>query len=264
MQKYKVTVAYDGTAFQGFQVQPKGRTVQEEIEKSLQQIARGQFIRIHPSGRTDAGVHAHGQVFHFTWPLERALPAATIKKALNVVLPADIQICYVQQVEESFHARYDAKAKKYIYRVKSPSFNDPFTRDYMYHHPYPLDIDHLKKAMQKLEGTHDFTGFSSAKSPKENKVRTIYHATVDYDEKMYHYTFIFVGDGFLYHMVRMMMGVLIRIGDGREDVAWIDEIFSTKYTGKKAPTAPARGLYLEEVYYDERYFRAGETIRAAH
>lgn len=253
MQKYKVTLAYDGTDFEGFQIQPRGRTIQGEVEKALKKIAKNHFVRIHPSGRTDSGVHARGQVFHFTWPLAKALPAATIKKALNVNLPRDVQVLAVEAVTQDFHARYHAQTKTYRYLVQAPSFNDPLTYRYIYHHPYALDLKKLTQALDQLQGTHDFTGFSSAKSDKTDKIRTLYEAQVTYNEDKSLYTFTFTGDGFLYNMVRRMMGALLLIGDGRQPIAIIDKIFHLSEENTLAPTAAACGLYLESVEYEKNF-----------
>lgn len=247
--RYKATIAYDGTEFSGFQIQPNGRTVQGEIETVLQTINKDQFIRIHPSGRTDAGVHAAGMVFHFDFPV--SIPRDGVFKAMNVLLPPDIALLSLKPTEADFHARYHALAKTYTYRVHNHKIRDPFTHRFALHHPYEMDEVRAQEAVQQFLGTHDFTSFCSTKTVIENKVRTIYEAKVSVDKVANEWVFTFTGNGFLYNMVRIMVGTLIEVADGRREVEAIPEMFAAQDRGLTGKTIAARGLRLEKVYYDE-------------
>ena len=176
--KYKVkcTVSYDGSQFYGYQRQDKGRTVQQEIEAALLKIEK-EDITIYAAGRTDAGVHALGQVFHFNTKLK--INESNWKRAINSIIPADIHIKDVEYVEESFHARYSAKEKEYRYYISLAEYN-PLRRNYVYYPRHKLDIDKMKEAIKLYEGTHDFTSFSS-NFDNPNQIRTIYEAKINHE-----------------------------------------------------------------------------------
>src|SRR5699024_6864979 len=172
MQKVKCTIAYDGSGFSGYQIQPRKRTVQGEIEKALQKIHKGEAIRIHSSGRTDTGVHAMAQVFHFETDL--TIQPDGWYHALQTLFPDDIELKNVEIAESSFHARFDATEKEYRYFVLNSPQRDIFRRHYVYHSSAEYDVRKMQEACKLLEGTHDFTSFSSAKSTvKGSKVRTL-------------------------------------------------------------------------------------------
>lgn len=251
--RYKATIAYDGTDYSGFQIQSNGRTIQGKIEAVLKKINKNEFVRIHPSGRTDAGVHAAGMVFHFDFPA--SIPEKGIFKAMNVLLPADISLLHLKPVEAEFHARYHALAKTYTYRVHNHEIRDPFTQRFALNHPYEMDEARVQEAVQLFLGTHDFTSFCSAKTVIENKVRTIYESTVEVDRDTNEWLFTFTGDGFLYNMVRIMVGTLIEVADGRLAVNTISEMFDAKDRSRSGKTIAANGLRLEKVYYDEEELR---------
>lgn len=251
--RYKATIAYDGTEYSGFQVQDNGRTIQGEIEAALKRVNKNQAIRIHPSGRTDAGVHAAGMVFHFDFPA--SIPQEGLFKAMSVLLPADISMLELEQVEDSFHARYDAVAKTYTYRVHNNAVKDPFTRKFVLNHPYPLDEMKAKEALDFFRGTHDFTSFCSIKTVIENKVRTIYEVSVTIDDNTNEWVFTFTGNGFLYNMIRIIMGTIIEISDGRKAIADLPKIIEAKDRELAGKTIAAHGLRLEKVYYDEAELR---------
>lgn len=259
--RYKATIAYDGTLFSGFQIQPKGRTVQGEIEKALKQISKNDSIRIHPSGRTDAGVHAAGMVIHFDFPC--TIPVDGVFRALSVLLPTDISILQLEQVDKEFHARYLAVGKTYTYRVDNNKIHNPFNRLYCLHHPYSMDDILAQHALDVLLGTHDFTSFSSAKTVIEDKVRTIYSATVEVDSETNEWTFTFIGDGFLYNMIRIIMGTVIEIADGRIDLSKMESILQAKDRNQAGKTIAAHGLRLEKVYYDDEVLK-NEVIQISH
>ena len=245
--RYKAKIVYDGTDFFGYQIQPDRRSVQGELEKALTKLAKGQKVRVHGAGRTDAGVHARGQIIHFDFPFE--IEANGLMIGLNTVTSPEITVLEVERVEETFHARYLAKGKKYTYRVDNNRFRDPFKRYYSHHHRYPMDEEKVKQALSQLVGTHDFTSFASTHSDKENKVRTIYQATVDANEDTGEWLFTFVGNGFLYNMVRILMGTLIQVADGRLEPEEISEIIAAEDREAAGPTASPTGLCMEEVYY---------------
>lgn len=246
MVRYKAIIAYDGTNFSGFQSQINGRTVQDEIEKTLSKIAN-QTIKIHGSGRTDAGVHALGQVIDFAWPFERA--SEKLRFALDTQTPADIAVRKVELVADSFHSRYQAKEKTYEFRVDIGKPRSPFRRFYSSYYPYELDAEKIKRALPDFLGTHDFTSFCSGKSAVKSKIRTIYEATMEMNENRDELIFTFRGDGFLYNMVRIMVGTLLKIGNGRISQDAISQIIVACDRNAAGPTAHPEGLYLKEVKY---------------
>ena len=244
MQRYKCIVAYDGTGFAGYQVQPGKRTIQLEIEQALSKIHKGETIRIAASGRTDAGVHARGQVIHFDSALR--IPPERWKKALNAMLPGDIAIVDVSPVDVDFHARFKSIRKEYRYRISLSEERDPFLRHYAYHYPYSLNIDAMKKAAQYLVGTHDFTSFCSAKTEVVDKVRTV--EEIIFNTKDDELVIQFIGNGFLYNMVRIMTGTLLEVGSGRLNPAEMERILAARDRVQAGKTAPGHGLYLSLIH----------------
>lgn len=245
MQRYKCIVAYDGTGFAGYQVQPGKRTVQLEIEQALSKIHKGDSVRIAASGRTDAGVHARGQVVHFDSKLQ--IPGERFKKALNAMLPRDISILDASQVDMDFHARFTSVRKEYRYRISLSEERDPFLRDYAYHYPYRLDLEAMKEAAHYLQGTHDFTSFCSAKTEVVDKVRTVEEIIFNTSED--ELVIQFIGNGFLYNMVRIMTGTLLEVGSGKKAPAEMKGILAAKDRVQAGKTAPGHGLYLWKVDY---------------
>ena len=248
MTKYKATIAYDGTYFFGFQRQKEQRTVQGELEKTLYRLNGKNEVTVHGSGRTDAGVHAKGQVIHFE--LRGRRDEEKLRFALDTQTPEDISVLKVEQVADDFHCRYAPHTKKYQYIVDLKKAKDPFLRHYAAHFPYELNIDAMKKAAKQLEGTHDFTSFCATGTSVEDKVRTIYAIDISYDEKNQIVLFTYFGNGFLYKMVRLITGTLLRLGNGRleEDIM---AILNKKDQQQVLWTAPAEGLYLMDVIYEE-------------
>lgn len=246
MNKVKCTIQYDGTNFSGFQIQPRGRTIQGEVERALKKMHKGSYVRVHPSGRTDKGVHAVGQVIHFETPLH--LDVHGWKQALNAMLPTDIHVQSATYAKPTFHCRYDAIEKEYRYIVDRSKEPNVFRQNYAFHFPYELEIDALEKACLLLQGEHDFTSFSSAKdTSKGSKIRTLYEVSIR--EEAEELTFLFRGDGYLYNMVRIMVGTLLDIGQGRRDATDIKDLFAQKDRTLASATAPSQGLYLWEVTY---------------
>lgn len=245
MQRYKCIISYDGTGFSGYQVQPNKRTVQSELEAVLTKMHKGQHVKVSGSGRTDAGVHAKGQVIHFDSPL--SIPTEKWGVALNSLLPADLSVISVEKTSPSFHARYDAVGKEYRYFLHISQVRDPFLRNYAYQYPYALNLETMKEASSYFLGTHDFTSFCSAKSEVADKFRTI--KTIDINPEGDLVVFRFVGNGFLYNMVRILVGTLLEVGSGERLPIEISEMLIKKDRSSAGKTAPAHGLYLWKVYY---------------
>lgn len=245
MNRYKCIISYDGSGYSGYQVQPNKRTVQSQIEAVLAKIHKGSHVKIAASGRTDAGVHAKGQVIHFDSPL--ALPEEKWGLALNSMLSEDISVLGVEKVDPAFHARFDAEGKEYRYFLYQSPKRNPFQRNYAFHYPYPINLEDMREASKYLLGTHDFSSFCSARTEVEDKVRTI--ETIEILQEEERVSFRFVGNGFLYNMVRILVGTLLEVGSGKRKPEEIVEILGKKdrrYAGK---TAPGQGLYLWKVYY---------------
>lgn len=246
MQRYKATIAYDGSGFSGYQIQPKGRTVQGEIEQVLRKLHKGEHVGVTASGRTDSGVHARGQVIHFDSPLN--LSEDQWLKALNSLLSDDISFSKVEVAASEFHARFDAVGKEYRYFIYRNPVRDPFRRHYAAHVRGALDVEGMKRAAACLVGTHDFTSFCSAKTETDNKVRTLSRLTiVENDGEL---VLTFAGNGFLYNMVRIITGTLLDVGKGKMKVSSIPEALAAKDRTLAGKTAPAEGLYLWQVFYE--------------
>ncbi|EHJ57198.1 tRNA pseudouridine synthase A [Streptococcus urinalis FB127-CNA-2] len=250
MVRYKAIISYDGTLFNGFQRQPKGtRTVQEELEKTLKQINSGKKVSVHGAGRTDAGVHAYGQVIHFDLDDNRDIEK--LRFALDSQTPEDIAVVTVEIVSEDFHARYQKHFKTYEFLVDIGRSKNPMMRHYATSYPYPLNIALIKLAIKDLVGQHDFTGFTASGSSIENKVRTISKADVIFDEKRQFLIFTFTANGFLYKQVRNMVGTLLKIGNERMPVGQIAKVLESKNRQDAGPTAAGNGLYLKEIIYED-------------
>ncbi|HET6871762.1 MAG TPA: tRNA pseudouridine(38-40) synthase TruA [Sporolactobacillaceae bacterium] len=245
MQRLKCTISYDGTEFSGYQIQPNGRTVQGEIEHVLMRMHKGRQVRISASGRTDAGVHAVGQVIHFDTELD--IPESGWIRALNTQLPHDIQVFKVEKSGQEFHSRFATKKKEYRYRILNCLERDLFRRNYVYHVPELLNIDAMKDAAQYILGEHDFTSFCAAGSSVKDKVRTVYE--LELIPKEDELIIRIVGNGFLYQMVRIIVGNLLEVGRGKIEPGQIKEILDARDRRKALYTAPPQGLYLWHVDY---------------
>lgn len=245
MKRYKCIISYDGSGFSGYQIQPNKRTVQSQIENVLAKIHKGSHVKIAASGRTDAGVHAKGQVIHFDSPL--SLPDEKWELAINSMLPEDISVLSVEKADPSFHARFNACGKEYRYLLYQSAKRDPFQRNYAFHYPYPLNLNDMREACSYLLGTHDFSSFCSARTEVEDKVRTIEMIEILQEDE--HLCFRFVGNGFLYNMVRILVGTLIEVGSGKRQPKDIVEILEKRDRTCAGKTAPGQGLYLWKVHY---------------
>ena len=247
MRRIKIEVAYDGTDYHGWQVQPGLPTIQGTLEQVISEI-EGKPVQVAGSGRTDAGVHALAQVAAFT--IENPIPAANLLRAANRLLPHDIRIVRVGEADAEFHPRFGAKAKTYEYRIFRGEICLPFERRYVYHHPYPLNIEEMTRLAPLLEGEHDFTGFAATDDRDElggSKVRTIFcsRLALENDRLIYRVR----GSGFLKHMVRNVVGVLLEVGKGNVDEGGLLERLSPDARILPGPTAPSRGLFLISVEY---------------
>ena len=241
-------IEYIGTNFAGYQVQPNGRTVQEELELALSKLHKGLPIKVAASGRTDAGVHAKGQVIHFDSSL--GIPGERWSKAINTMLPQDIRVVSSQFVPSDFHARYTTTGKQYRYKVIKRE--DIFMRNRAHFVPMALNVDAMKEAASHLVGTYDFSSFCAANTSVIDKVRTITTCEIheDHDELL----FILAGDGFLYNMVRIAVGTLLEVGTGKRSPHEMETIIAAKSRESAGKTAPAHGLYLWSVSYAETLF----------
>ena len=248
MTRYKATISYDGTLFAGFQRQPHARSVQEEIEKTLTRLNQGTPVTVHGAGRTDSGVHALGQVIHFDLP--QARDEEKLRFALDTQTPEDIDFIRVEQVEDDFHSRYKKHSKTYEFIVDYGRPKNPMMRHYAAHYPYPLDVEKMQAAIRKLEGTHDFTGFTASGTSVEDKVRTITEARLVENAEHHRLAFTFSGNGFLYKQIRNMVGTLLKIGNDRMPIEQIDLILEKKDRNLAGPTAAPNGLYLKEIRYE--------------
>lgn len=246
--RLRAIISYDGSQFSGYQVQPGKRTVQLEIERVLEIIHKGTIVKVVASGRTDAGVHATGQVIHFDSPL--TFPLDRWSTALNVQLPRDIRILSIEQVSDDFHARYHAVGKTYRYIWSLSEIHSPFERDFSVHADrYKPDIALMQEAAQHLLGTHDFSSFCAAKTNVNDFVRTIYSIDFEVKKETQQLHMIISGSGFLYNMVRIIAGTLWEVGIRKKSVESIPKILLSCARKEAGKTAPAHGLYLENVAY---------------
>lgn len=245
MFNYKLTIQYDGGKYKGWQRLGDGEnTIQAKIENVISELV-GEKIEIIGCSRTDAGVHALDQTANFKIGLK--LSEADIKSYLNHYLPQDIGITEVVAVPESFHARYLAKDKTYLYKIWNAEESNPFMRKFSMHVEKKLDIDKMKAAARHFIGEHDFTAFSNAKSKKKSMVREIY--SVDIKESESFINIRVCGNGFLYNMVRRMIGMLIEVGSGKIPADHIPEVLHAKERNQAGYLADACGLYLEKINY---------------
>ena len=244
--RYLIEFAYDGTNFSGYQKQPNKRTIQEVMESCLTKLNGDVSVSLHASGRTDAHVHAYAQIAHFD--LEKDIDVQKLCHSLNQMLPRDIYIKKIEVVNSNFHARFDVKAKEYIYKINVGKYN-PFERDYVYQYNQKLDIFNIVSALHNLEGTHNFKAFTKMDEEKESYVRTIYKANLEVEND--YLIFSFLGTGFLRYMVRNMVGTLIEIGEGKRSAQDIISILASEDRCQAGKTAPPEGLYLNKVYYED-------------
>jgi tRNA pseudouridine38-40 synthase len=245
LKNFKILIEYDGTAYHGWQRQKKDRTIQQEIENALSTMTAGR-VTLNGSGRTDAGVHALGQVANFH--CEADLSEAVFQKGLNSLLPADIVIKDCRLVDESFHARFDAKSKIYNYRILNAKIPPAIGRQYAWFIRKKLDIPAMRSTIPHIIGTHDFKSFEGTGSPRTHTTRNVMAAEL-IENKEGSLIFQIEAEGFLRYMVRNIVGTLVDVGHGKITPAEVKDILGTKNRSKASPTAPPHGLFLMEVKY---------------
>lgn len=245
MKKYKITIEYDGTKYKGWQrLKNTDKTIQEKIEQVLSKVI-GHNIEIHGSGRTDSGVHAYGQVAHFE--AKESLELDKLLFTCNQMLPQDIVFKKIENVDETFHARFSVQSKRYTYKIWNNEIPSALNRKYAYHVPQKLDLEKMKKAASFLIGKHDFSSFSAEKAKGKSMVREIY--SIDITAINSEVSMDFFGEGFLYKMVRIITGTLIEVGLGQRNPDEIKEILLKKDRSNAGETVSSHGLYLMEVNY---------------
>jgi tRNA pseudouridine38-40 synthase len=247
VRRIKIELSYDGTDYHGWQVQPGLATIHGTLEAVLGEIET-RPVAVAGSGRTDAGVHALAQVAGFN--IENPIPVENLRKAMNRLLPYDIRVTRAEEAPLAFHPRYDAKRKTYEYRVFRAEICPPFERRYVYHHPYPLRTDEMIEIAPLLAGDHDFAAFAATDERDElgaSKVRSIFCSALalDGERLLYRVT----GSGFLKHMVRNIVGVLLEVGKGNVDRDGLLARLEPGCSIPAGPTAPPRGLFLVSVEY---------------
>jgi tRNA pseudouridine38-40 synthase len=245
MRNIKLTIAYDGTRYHGFQRQNNAIGIQQILEENLSKIS-GHEVKITGAGRTDAGVHAYGQVINFFTSSQ--IPVVRIPQAMQGLLPNDIVVLDAEEVPQDFHACYSALGKEYIYRIYRQKPADPFLRNTAWQVAFPLDLEAMKRAASMVVGTHDFSAFRAAGGASVTPVRTIYEVTFYEQEPILEIAFC--GNGFLYHMVRNLVGTLVGVGRGKITVAGFLRILESRDRKRAGITAPAHGLYLKKVIYE--------------
>ena len=246
MRTLKLTTTYDGTAYAGWQRQENAPTVQAAVEDALAEI-EGRRVVITGAGRTDAGVHALGQVASCRFA--HAIGTSELRRALNAKLPPDIRIVEVEEVAETFHARFSAVGKIYRYRIDAGVVADPFTTRYAWHLPGSLDVTAMAQAGQVLVGRHDYAAFHTHASDSSvaSTIRTIRRLEIQTDDR--YLTVDVEGDGFLRHMVRTIVGTLVEVGRGDRAADELTDVLASGRRERAGPTAPAHGLLLVRVLY---------------
>ena len=244
MPTFKITIAYDGTGFVGWQRQAEGTSIQELLEVALAELAAGP-VTVMGAGRTDAGVHAIGQVASFS--LDRDIPPSTVLRAMNARLPPAVRVMAAEAVAPDFHARFGARSKTYRYRMWNADVLDPFERAYAWHLPGPLDIERMARAARLLQGRHDFAAFQAAGAATHSTERHVTSSAIAAARGLV--TYEVIGGGFLRHMVRNIVGSLVEVGRGRADEVWIERVLASRDRTLAGPTAPAEGLFLVRVDY---------------
>ncbi len=245
--KYKLLIAYDGTHYCGWQVQPNGTAIQTLIQDALSTALQTK-TGVTGSGRTDAGVHAKGQCAHFNY--DGQIELEKLQYSLNGLLPSDVRILSLEKVSDDFHARYSAKRKIYRYHLNTDKVESPFTRLYSYHLPYPIDLHLLETASHHFKGERDFASFSNEAhrgSAARNSIRNL--CRLDIQPTPSGLILEFEANGFLYKMVRNITGTMLDVARGKIPLDSIPEIFEAKDRRQAGQAAPPHGLFLEKVFY---------------
>jgi len=261
--KFKLTIAYDGTNYEGWQAQKTGIGVQQKVEEALAELFPGQ-PRVHSSSRTDAGVHALGMVAHVEIPkADFKMPARKLVLALNAWLPEDIRVMSARRCRVDFHSRFDATGKQYRYLIWNQTAMNPLLRHQAWHVPTPLDLAAMQAAARRFLGKHDFKSFAGARNYEvESTVRTVTRCDLKRNGALL--TFVIEGDGFLYKMCRGMVGTLVQVGQGKISSTNVREILERRDRRVAGMTAPAHGLVLWKVFYKSEIRNPKSEIRNAH
>ena len=247
---YRMILQYEGTRYDGWQKQKNtDQTIQGKLEHILSRLA-GEPVEVHGAGRTDAGVHAMGQSASFH--LNTELSERELKAYLNRYLPEDVAVTELSAAAPRFHARLNACWKVYHYQIAFGEAKPVFERRLVYRMEQELDFPAIRQAAARLEGTHDFRAFCSNRHMKKSTVRTVYQIRTEVDEEAGMASLVFVGDGFLYHMVRILVGTLLEVGMGKRRPEEMDAILESRNRERAGFTAPAQGLFLDYVSYEER------------
>jgi tRNA pseudouridine38-40 synthase len=243
--RFKVTIEYDGTEYHGWQVQPNGRTIQAVLQEAVARMS-GEAAVVVAAGRTDAGVHACGQVISFA--LQRPVSTQALRGALNALTPPDISITAAEAVGDDFHPRRAARSRIYAYRIWNARWASPFWRRYAWHVPRELDCEQMRAAAAHLLGDHDFTSFQAAGCEARQPVRRVLRSDLDHSGHLVIYTI--EATGFLRHMVRNIVGTLVDVGLHKLSVGRFKAILASRDRALASGTAPAQGLFLVQVFYD--------------
>ena len=244
MKRLLFEIAYDGTAYHGWQVQENALTVQEEFQNAVEKV----FLKrldVKGCSRTDSGVHSNGYCVSLDTDMNITPDSAVL--ALNTYLPGDISVKSCKEVSFDFHPRYSCKSKQYVYKIYNGKVRNPFLRNYAYHYRWSIDENYLNEEAQAFLGKHDFSGFCSVKSDVEDTVREIKSVRVCREGDMV--LFEVEGDGFLYNMVRIMVGTLLFINEGKIKQGELKDVIDSKDRKRAGKTAPPQGLYLNKIFY---------------
>ncbi len=244
MRNIKLTIEYDGTRYYGWQRQPIGNTIQQEVEKAISKVIK-EYVEVIGSSRTDSGVHAKGYVANFKTNVK--MPAEKFRDAINCKLPRDIVIIKSEEVDLDFHARYSSKGKTYCYTILNREYPCAIDKDYVYYYRWKLNVEEMKKACKYFLGTHDFKAFQTHGGSVKTSIRTIsdLHIETNVDKiKIY-----ISADGFLYNMVRIIVGTLILVGSNKIKEDFVKNIIESGVRQNAGKCAPANGLCLEKVFY---------------
>lgn len=244
MRRLLITIKYNGSSYHGWQVQKNALSIQEVFQNAAQKV----FLSrpdVKGCSRTDSKVHAN--MYCLTLDTDMNIDNISVVRALNTYLPKDIAVVSCKEVEQEFHPRYNCRSKEYLYKIYNGEIRNPFLEDFVYHYKRPVDAEYLNKQAQLFLGTHDFSGFCSIKSDVENTERTIYKFSVQRENDMVY--FKVEADGFLYNMVRIMIGTLLFINEGKIKENELTDVINSKDRKRAGKTAPPQGLYLNKVNY---------------
>jgi tRNA pseudouridine38-40 synthase len=245
MRNIKLTVEYEGTSYLGWQRQPQGMTIQQALEEAIQQVT-GVMPQVIGASRTDAGVHARGQAANFK--TDSAIPVERLQGALNALLPRDIAIADAEEVPDDFNCRFSAKSKLYHYTIWNQRVRPAMDRNFCWHLRWPVELEPMQAASASLIGEHDFAAFESANAQSETSVRRVLRA--DWELCAPRLTFAIEGNGFLYNMVRALVGTLLEVGRGKMTVAEFRRVLESGERAQAGRTAPPQGLCLMRIRYD--------------